>query len=164
MTISTQKKITLLAIIGLLYWFFGNLYEAVVISPNWVIDSPGQLKRLNDFFVETKPMNYFVPFTQLATISVWLLLWKNKENSIKIELQRASIFAVLVTALNVIIVSTIVLKLFAPDFEKYGAYLSTLTWRWNVLNFFRMIMVAITVYYLFNAYRKLDWLGQTKNS
>lgn len=156
MTTSTQKKLILITVIGLLYWFFGNLYEAVVFSPNWVIDSPSQMKRLNEFFVTTSPTIYFVPMTQLATILVWILLWKNKEDSVKSELRRASLFAVLVTVLNVFIVSTVVLKLFAEDFEKYGDYLTTLTWRWNILNCFRMGLVATTIYYLFNAYRKLD--------
>jgi hypothetical protein len=156
MTIAFQKKLTLISIIGLAYWFFGNLYETIVISPNWVVDSPAQLKRLNEFFVTTSPTIYFVPITQLATILVWFLFWKNKVDSVKTELRNASILAVLATILNAVIVSTIVLKLFAPDFEKYGDYLTTLTWRWNVLNCFRMILVATTIYYLFNAYRKLD--------
>lgn len=156
MTLSTQKKITLGAIIGLSYWFFGNLYEAIVISPNWVVDSPAQMKRLNEFFVNTSPTIYFIPLTPIVTIIVWLLLWLNKHHSIRPELRKASLFAVLATLLNAVIVSTVVLKLFAADFAKYGDYLTTLTWRWNILNCFRMGLVATTVYYLFNAYRKLD--------
>jgi hypothetical protein len=156
MTVLLQRRLTLFAILGLLYWFYGNLYEAIVFSPNWIVDSPTQMKRLNEFFVNTSPTIYFVPLTQIATVLVWFLLWKNKVNSIRLELKRASIFAVLVTILNAIIVSTVVLKLFGTDFEKYGDFLTTLTWRWNVLNFFRMVLVAMTIYYLFNAYRKLD--------
>jgi hypothetical protein len=156
MTILNQKRWTLASIVGLSYWFFGNLYEAIVFSPNWVIDSPIQMKRLNDFFVVTSPTIYFVPLTQIATILVWVLLWKNKVSAIKMELRRAGIFAALVTILNIFIVSTVIVKLFAVDFEKYGPYLTTLTWRWNILNFFRMMLVATTIYYLFIAYRKLD--------
>jgi hypothetical protein len=156
MTTLLQKRLTLFAILGLLYWFYGNLYEAIVFSPNWVVDSPRQLKRLNEFFITTSPTIYFVPLTQIATVLVWLLFWKNKVNSIRHELKLASIFAVLVTILNAVIVSTVVLKLFGTDYEKYGDYLTNLTWRWNVLNFFRMVLVAVTIYYLFNAYRKLD--------
>ncbi len=156
MTLLFQRRLTLFAIIGLSYWFFGNLYEAIVFSPNWVVDSPTQMKRLNEFFVTTSPTLFFVPLTQIATVLVWFLVWKNKVNSIRLELKRASIFAVLVTILNAIIVSTVVLKLFGTDYEKYGDFLTTLTWSWNVLNFFRMVLVAMTIYYLFNAYRKLD--------
>ncbi|MBO0931960.1 hypothetical protein [Fibrella aquatilis] len=156
MTIRTQKQLALLSIIGLAYWLFGNLYEAIVISPNWVVDSPAQLRRLNEFFVRTSPTIYFVPITQLATIGVWVLFWKNRETSVKAALIRASLWALAATLLNGFIVSTIVLKLFASDFDRYGDYLTTLAWRWNVLNLVRMILVGTTVHYLFSAFRKLD--------
>src|SRR5690349_24243115 len=42
-----QKWLTLVAVLGLAYWFFGNLYEAIVFSPNWVTDTPAQMTRLN---------------------------------------------------------------------------------------------------------------------
>src|SRR5690242_9538153 len=48
-----QKWWTFAAVLGLAYWFFGNLYEAVVFSPNWVVDSAAQIDRLNAFFVNT---------------------------------------------------------------------------------------------------------------
>ena len=156
MTAVFQKRLTLFAIIGLLYWFFGNLYETIVISPNWVMDSPTQMKRLNEFFVLTSPTLYFVPITQIATIVVWIIWGRNKIDTVKRELKWAGIFSILATILNVVIVSTVVLKLFARDFEKYGEYLTTLTWRWNILNFFRMVLVGTTIYFLFNVYRKLD--------
>ena len=158
MTVLVQRRLTLFTVIGLLYWFFGNLYEAIVFSPNWVVDSPTQVKRLNEFFVNTSPTTYFIPLTQIATVLVWLLLWKNQVSSIRTDLKLAGIFAVLVTILNAVIVSTVVLKLFATDYGKYGDYLTTLTWRWNILNCFRMGLVALTIYYLFNTYRKLDKL------
>lgn len=158
MKIKTQKRWTMAGVFGLVYWFFGNLYEAIVFSPNWVIDSPHQMKRLNEFFVNTNPTIYFVPLTQIATILVWILLWKNKEPSINRELKIGSIFAALATLLNGIIVLTTVLKLFGINYATYGEYLTTLTWRWNILNIFRMAFVALSVYYLFNAYRKLDKL------
>jgi hypothetical protein len=158
MKISSQKQWTLAAIIGLAYWFFGNLYEAIVISPNWITDSPRQLQRLNEFFVNTSPTVYFVPITQLATIAVWILAFLNKEKSVQRGYTIAGILTVLLTVLNIVIVSTIILKLFGNDYLQYGEYLNTLTWRWNILNFFRMILTFSVIYYLFNVYRKLDKL------
>jgi hypothetical protein len=70
MTIKIQRRITLIAMPGLLHWFFGNFYEVIVISPNWVVDSPIQMKRHNEFFVNTSPTIYFVPLTQIAPILV----------------------------------------------------------------------------------------------
>jgi hypothetical protein len=161
MKITSQKQWTLAAIIGLAHWFFGNLYEAIVISPNWIVDSPMQLQRLNEFFVNTSPTLYFVPITQIATIAVWVLTFLNKENSVKKDYKMASIVTVLITALNAFIVSTIILKLFGSDYAQYGEYLHTLSWRWNILNFFRMILTFTVIYYLFSIYRKLDKLEKS---
>ena len=65
-----RKWWTLVAVIGYASWFFGNLYEAVVYSPNWVTDSAAQMARLNLFLVNTNPTLYFLPPTILATILV----------------------------------------------------------------------------------------------
>jgi hypothetical protein len=142
--------------IGLAQWLFGNLYEAIVISPNWVVDSPVQMKRLHEFFVNTTPTIYFVPFTQIAVVLVWVVYFTNSYDVAKPDLKWASLFALLATALNILIVSTIIVKLFAVDFMKYGEQLSVLTRRWNVLNVFRMILTAATIWFLFGAFRKLD--------
>jgi hypothetical protein len=156
MRTSFQQKLLMASIFGLAWWFFGNMYEQIVISPNWVVDSPAQMMRLHEFFVITTPTIYFVPITQLATVLVWGIYFLNKSEMVKPDLKRASFFALLATLLNVFIVTTIVLKLFASDFERYGSYLTTLTWRWNVLNVLRMALVGITIHYAFNAYRKFD--------
>lgn len=158
MTIKLQRNLALISCAGLAWWLFGNLYEAIVFSPNWVVDSPAQLKRLNDFYVHTSPVIYFVPVTQLATVLVWILFFVHKTTAVKPDLKKASVFALLATGLNVFIVSTIVLKLFGTDYAAYGDYLSTLTWRWNFLNGVRILLVGTTFYFLFNAYRKMDRL------
>lgn len=156
MTIAHQKNLTLIAVLGLLYWFFGNLYEQIVISPNWVVNSAEQMKRLNEFFSVTTPTLYFVPITQLATILVWVVFFMNKNEETKLFYGRAALFALLATILNTVIVSTTVIKLFSVEYQSYGDELHDMCVRWNILNVFRMALVAITVYYAFNAYRKLD--------
>lgn len=158
MKILLQKNLTLTAVIGLAYWFFGNLYEEIVISPNWITDSPAQMKRLNEFFINTSPTVYFVPLTQIATILVWILFATNKTNEVRREYRIASIFAVLSTAINIVIVSTIVLTLFGADYAAKADMLNAYCWRWNILNIVRMTLVATTTFYMFNAYRKLDKL------
>lgn len=155
---TTQKKLILITIIGLLWWLFGNWYEAIVISPNWVVDSPTQMKRLHEFFVNTTPTVYFVPVTILANVMVWVVYFLNRTDIVRSDLKRASIAALVASAINAFIVSTIITKLFAPDFARFGDELSVLTQRWNILNIFRMITVAITIVFLFRAFRKLDRL------
>jgi hypothetical protein len=156
MRLKLQKNLTLIAVIGLLYWFFGNLYEQIVISPNWVVNSPEQMKRLNEFFIVTTPTLYFVTITQLATVMTWLVFFINKSEATKIFYRRAAAFALLATILNAVIVATIVIKLFSPEYQSYGSQLYDLCFRWNILNIVRMALVCTTIFYLFNAYRVLD--------
>lgn len=161
MRITTQKKWTLVNITGLAWWLFGNLYEAIVISPNWIVNSTIQLKRLHEFFINTSPTIYFVPVTQMATVLVWILWWLNKEKAAMHDHRMAGIFALLATVLNAFIVTSIVMKIFAADFEMYGDHLTTLCYQWNVLNVFRMALVALTIHYSFRAYGHLDRISYT---
>jgi hypothetical protein len=156
MMILRQKRLTLLAVFGLAHWFFGNLYEAFVFSPNWVVDSAAQMKRLNEFLVNTSPTLYFVPLTQLATVLVWVLWAFNRDEEVKVDYQRAGLWSLLLTVLNVFIVVTVITKLFAIDYLSHADELASYCWRWNTLKLFRMALTATTAAYLFNAFRKLD--------
>lgn len=156
MTHTQQKRLTLVALLGLAHWFFGNLYEAVVFSPNWVVDSVTQMRRLHEFFVNTSPTLYFVPLTQAATVLVWVLLAINRDRELKPDYRRASLFALASTALNAFIVATVITKLFGADYLSHADELTSYCWRWNILNVLRMTLVATTAVYVFNAYRKLD--------
>lgn len=156
MTRSRQKWLTLAAVIGLAYWFFGNLYEAIVISPNWIVDSAEQLTRLNGFFVNTGPTLFFVPLTFVATALVWMLLLVNRDSELRVHYRKASLLALALTVLNIVIVTTLVTRLFGADYLSYADELSTYAWRWNVLNVIRMLLTAATAIQLFGAFRKLD--------
>lgn len=151
-----QARLVLLALFGLAWWFFGNLYEAVVISPNWVYDSAAQLERLNAFFQRSSPTLYFVPLTQLATMLVWYVTWRNREPSASRPLRWASLFAVLATALNFAIVSTLVTRLFGETRSTEPATIQSLTVRWNSLNALRIALTGSTMVALFEAFRRLD--------
>ena len=156
--INKRKNWTLFAIIGFAYWFFGNLYEAIVFGPNWIIENPDQLKLLNDFFINSSPTLYFVPMTLIAAITVWVLTFTNKVAVVKRDYRMASIFAFIVTALTSFIVGFVLSKMFGPSFYENpaeGSYYGDL---WNKLNAVRLVLEIVTLYYLFNAYRKLDKL------
>lgn len=153
-----NKNWTLFAIFGMAYWFFGNLYEAIVFGPNWAIKDPNQLKLLNDFFVNSSPTLYFIPMTPLAAVAVWVLTITNKVAAVKHDYRIASIFALIVTVLTSFIVGFVLSKMFGHDFfqnPSEGSYYANL---WNMLNAVRLVLELITIYYLFQAYRKLDKL------
>jgi hypothetical protein len=150
------KWLTLAALLGLAHWFFGNLYEAIVISPNWVVDSPAQLTRLNEFFVRTSPTLFFVPVTPIATVLVWVVTLLNREPATARNYARASLFIALAMLLNALIVTTLISKLFGSDYLSHTRELQAYAARWNILNVCRMSLVATSIVYLFSAFRLLD--------
>ncbi|POM23039.1 hypothetical protein BTM25_52450 [Actinomadura rubteroloni] len=151
-----QRRLTLTAVIGLAYWLFGNLYEAVVFSPNWVNDSPDQFRRINAFFSTTGPTLYFVPLTILPLVLLWFLWWRNQDPALAPDYRRAGIAAVLLAALNALIVSTVIPHMFGSDALSHPGNLNTAAWEWNILNVVRMILTATTASFGFAAFRKLD--------
>ena len=161
MNLSKQKNITLFSIFGIAYWFFGNLYEAIVFGPNWSLKDPNHLKHLNDFFVNSSPTAYFVPMTLITAISVWILLFTNKIENVKREYRIASILTLVITAMTSLIVAFVLSKMFGPGYFENPANGSFYGQLWNVLNAFRLVLEIATIYYLFSAYRKLDKINIT---
>lgn len=158
MNITKQKNWTLFSIFGITYWFFGNLYEAVVFGPNWVIKDPNHLKHLNDFFVNSSPTAYFIPMTLLAAISIWVLTFFNKIETVKREYRMASILALIITVMTSLIVSLVLSKMFGPGYFENPSEGSFYGMLWNILNALRLLLEVATIYYLFNVYRRLDKL------
>jgi hypothetical protein len=153
----SSKRLALLGLLGLLHWFFGNLYEAIVFSPNWVVESTLQLERMHGIFERTSPTLYFVPITQVGTVLVWAAHAINGDREATADFRRATAFALLATALNAYIVATIVTILFGSDFRLHSdAELHSLCVRWNILNGVRLALTAATLVCLFTAFRKLD--------
>lgn len=153
------KRLTLFSLVGMLHWLFGNLYEAVVIAPNWVVDTPQQLDRLHALFARTSPTTYFVPITFLAPLLVWVAWAVQRRAAAAAELKRASLFALLATAVNAFIVATIITRIFGDGYTSEAASeLHGLCVRWNLLNTLRMALTAATAGWLFAAFRKLDRL------
>ncbi len=158
MNLIKQKNLTLFSIFGMAYWFFGNLYEAIVFGPNWAIKDPDHLKHLNDFFVNSSPTAYFIPMTLLAAISIWILMFVNKVEIVKREYRIASILALVITIMTSLIVGFVLSKMFGPGYFENPTKASFYGQLWNILNAFRLALEIATIYYLFNAYRKLDKL------
>ena len=151
-----QRWLTLAGVVGLAYWFFGNLYEAVVISPNWVADNPAQLTRLNEFFVHTSPTWYFVPVGLIGPVLTWLTAFTNREPALTGTYRRAAGFTAAAVLVAVVMIVVLISRLFGADYASYGAELTTYAWWWNGLNVLRMALTATAGVYLFGAFRVLD--------
>jgi hypothetical protein len=155
-TPARQKALTLTTVVGLAYWLFGNLYEAVVFSPNWVVDSPAQLTRLNEFFVVTSPTLYFVPLALAALALVFVAAWLNPVGELAPLYRRARLLAVLDVALNAVIIPFVITRMVGPGYREHLADATALAWWWNGLNLVRIALTAGTAALLFSAFRTLD--------
>jgi hypothetical protein len=56
------------ALFFMAYWFFGNLYEEIVMVPNHLVNPLYRLEGYQQYFHVVNPVFYFVPFTQLAVL------------------------------------------------------------------------------------------------
>lgn len=69
--------------VGMGFWFGGNLYESVVLSPNWSASPPASLIKLRQLFHITNPTHFFIPMapvTVLATVAALIVGWKRAGN------------------------------------------------------------------------------------
>ena len=156
MSLQWQRRLAVVALAGLAWWFFGNLYEAIVFSPNWVVDSTAQFVRLEEFFVRTGPTLYFVPVTQLATVLVWVLFAVARDPAARRALGWASLAGRAAPPVNVVVVTTVVPVIFGADVASRAPLLAEYAGRWNVLNAVRLVLTWLTLAATFAAYRALD--------
>jgi hypothetical protein len=142
-----QRILLILANTGLAHWFFGNLYEAIVLAPNMLVSPYEQLNCWQGFFTVTNQIYYYVPFTQLAVMVIWFLYVKEKDRLLKTVLLKASLYGLLSILLTVVIVTQLNLKIFFGDLDQVAGDLYTYTLYWVVLNIFRVILVGTTLVY-----------------
>ncbi len=135
----------IVSLVGLSWWFFGNLYEAIVISPNWIVDSPAQLTRLHEFFIHTDPTLYFVPVTLLAVLLLWIALILGRRTFPRRTAIWATLASTTLIGLTAFIVSALVTALFGPSYLEHAASLSTYAWWWNIANVLRVALTAATL-------------------
>lgn len=142
---------------GIALWFFGNLYEAVVIGPNIAGDSKEQLKAFQQFTVVTNPVYYYIPLTQIAAITliVWFVRTPRKAPE-KISLLLACVAEILAVVLSVYVIVRLNMTLFFGSLGESPGELHRLALQWNVLNLVRVVLTAIALLYALRALR-LIW-------
>jgi hypothetical protein len=148
-------NLLLFALFGIALWFFGNLYEGIVIAPNMLNDSIHKAHDWQDFFVITNPIIFYVPVAPAATFIIIFLYFKTRTDNVilKRHLKRATIFGALAFALGILIITQINLKLFFGDIEKYSEEdIYKMSLRWNYLNVIRVGLLIPTLIHIFKAY------------
>jgi len=134
------------------YWFFGNLYEEIVMIPNQLFFTYETVKSYLNYFHFSNPVFYFVPFTQMAVVVLIFLYVKCDDGRKKQLLKKASVYGSLAIILTIVIVTQINMKLFAPDFHLYRDQLYTLSVWWLLGNALRIFLVGKSLYFTFRTF------------
>ena len=143
-------------VFGIAMWFFGNLYEAVVIGPNSAGDTKEQLRAFQQFTVVTNPVYYYIPLTQIAavTLIVWFVRtpWRAPE---KRSLFIASLAEIAAVALSIYIIVKLNMTLFFGSLGETPDELHRLALQWNLLNLIRVGVTALALVFALGALTKV---------
>lgn len=150
----TFNKLLLFSLFGLSLWFFGNLYEAVVIAPNLLTHTTQKIQNWRQFFSVTNPLFFYIPLAPLAVVALPVVYRKTNpaESTLKRHLKIASIFGLLALGLGIYIISQINLKLFFGATNQSANEVYRLSLLWNILNVVRVAFLGVTVYHVFKGY------------
>lgn len=138
---------------GLAMWFFGNLYEGIVLSPNLLSDTVRKLQIWNQYFTLTNPIFYFVPLTHLAVVAIWVIVLRKKYPSeVGKPLRIAAVSLVIAETVTLFIITQLNLQLFFGSFDPAVTELKVL--QWNILNMVRVALVGTATLSVFQAHNK----------
>jgi len=152
MKTQTFNRLLLFSLFFMALWFFGNLYEEVVLVPNQLTNSYERLQHWQHFIVISNPIYFYVPFTPLAVLSTCLLYFRVSDIQQKRFLKRASVFGILGIIIGVVIITQINFKIFFGDLDKYRDQLFILSVMWLIGNAIRLYFVGSSLYYIFKTY------------
>jgi hypothetical protein len=147
-------RLLLFSLFGLALWFFGNLYEGIVIAPNLLADPIKKLAYWQGFFTLTNPLYFYIPIAPLASLATFVSYFctPQEKAAVKRHLRSASLFVFLGLILGVFIVIRINLRLFFGDISQLsGNTIYRLSLLWNILNILRLMLLSGGIYHVFNA-------------
>lgn len=148
------NRLLLFSLLGTAMWFFGNLYEAIVIAPNILQNTTLKIQYWQNFFTNTNPALYYTPLTTIASLALLLVYFKTPRQNAELKscLKTAGIFQLVAYALSVYIITQINFKLFFADLTQYDQnQIYTKAILWNVLNLVRLILVGVSMIFIFKA-------------
>jgi hypothetical protein len=150
----TLRWLLIISILGFTHWFFGNLYEQIVLAPNTLSLGVEGLQLWRQFFQFSNPIYYFIPISPisvLATVAALAIGWHTPTKQRKWLIGAAS-FALFTGLLTVYIVTQINLKLYFGTLSNDVSWLQS-TQRLNaILGKLRLTSEAVTLYCALRAY------------
>jgi hypothetical protein len=146
----TIDRLLVFALFFMAYWFFGNLYEEIVLIPNQlVVNSFEVLTCWQSYFSVTDQAYYYIPGMLVAVMSTFISYFKSKDRVQRSWLKKACIFSMIATSLTIVIVNEINEKIFHDDLTRYKDQLNFYSTLWLVGNAVRLALVGSAMHYLF---------------
>lgn len=146
----TIDRLLLFALFFTAYWFFGNLYEEIVLVPNQlVVESFEILTCWQSYFSVTDQAYYYIPGMLVAVMCTYVVFFKCKDRVQRTWIKKACLFSTLATALTIVIVNEINEKMFHDDLSRYKDHLQFYAAIWLIGNGVRLYLVGSSMYYLF---------------
>ncbi|WP_096329169.1 hypothetical protein [Nannocystis exedens] len=146
---------------GVTWWFFGNLYEELVLMPNFLVDAPGKRAHWLGFFAEVTPVRYYLPLGPLATLALvfaWLRA-RAEAPEVAAELRAAVLAVAAGWGVSAYIVPAINLRLFEPA-PLPDELARPLAIRWLTLNAVRLVCVGFAAVKVLSAWTRLTADGR----
>ncbi|MBO0931946.1 hypothetical protein [Fibrella aquatilis] len=137
------------ALFGLALWFFGNLYEEVILLPNWLAASLSVLQAYNRYYSVVIQYHYYVPVTQVAVVVLVALCFTSNpaRQTDPSNLRRAALWGTLGLVLTALIVINLNLRLFVGELTLSETEAHRLGLIWMVGNGIRLFCVGMSFRY-----------------
>lgn len=154
------------ALFGLALWFFGNLYEEVILMPNWLAAPIDVLRVHSRYTTVVVQYHYYVPTTQLAVITLIILCFTSSpaRQLAQSDLRRAAIWGSLGIALTAWIVLSLNLDLFIGELKLSEAEAHRKGLIWMIGNAVRLFCVGLSFGYALRVRDRLLCIGNSISS
>jgi hypothetical protein len=144
------------SLIGFTHWFFGNLYEAVVFSPNILFASSkvAILENVRKLFHFSAPYYYFLPWSPVSILLVIILyvkIHRDGTSMLKKWVRAAMLLAIATGGLTYVIITKYNLSLWVETRKLLEAEIKEMVIDNLILGNLRLVMVATILYCLYRS-------------
>lgn len=149
------------------HWFFGNLYEKVVLTPNILFGSiPEGIRLWNQLSWLTNPIYYFQPLNTVLLVFVWLVSRYSAKMGTAHQLadRRVAVGVTVAWVLTVLIVTQVNLKLYFLPLDADRLTIEETYYLGFVLGFLRLIAEGYALIYSIRAVRMVHSQPNPVNS
>lgn len=154
----TTIKLLFICLLGFLHWFFGNLYEIVILTPNMLLadDQTEMLTMTRKLFRVSPPYFYYLPWGPLSiglAVYLWFRLRKTDSVEVRGWMTWATGFALSAGLVTWYIIVYFNLTLWIGSGQYSAAELNALIWQNTAVALFRVGLVGSTLYCLYRTTR-----------